>query len=164
VPVLKNERHELMAQHLAEGMSARKAYIASGYRPDDGAASQLSRKPQVMQRVSEIMDAKVRATVDVTKFKVAGVVSKLWQVIEKAESSGDHKVAVEGLKLLLQAGGYLDSPSLYHDHLFQERLTPEQVEQSQGDKEAGAHALGAVSMLKALQTMEKIVNMKTIDN
>lgn len=55
MPVLKNARHERFAQALAKGKTAEKAYEGAGYRPDRGAASRLSAKVNIRDRLAEIM-------------------------------------------------------------------------------------------------------------
>ena len=52
MPVLKNPKHELYAQRLAKGETEASAYVAVGYKPDDGNASKLARN--VRHRAQEI--------------------------------------------------------------------------------------------------------------
>jgi len=52
---LKNARHEAFAQALAAGNSASEAYIAAGYKESRSAASRLSAKVNISQRVAEIV-------------------------------------------------------------------------------------------------------------
>jgi hypothetical protein len=56
VPALPNEKHERFAKHLAQGVSASKAYVASGYRKCRQNASRLSSKDDIKQRVTEIQE------------------------------------------------------------------------------------------------------------
>lgn len=55
MPVLKNARHESMAQALAKGKTADEAYALAGYKPDRGNASRLTAKDSIRARVDEIV-------------------------------------------------------------------------------------------------------------
>jgi hypothetical protein len=48
VPILKNERHELFAQKLAEGKTATEAYQLAGFRPSRKNASRLRAKEDIV--------------------------------------------------------------------------------------------------------------------
>ena len=54
MPVLKNARHESMAQHLAQGKTADDSYAAAGFAPHRGNASRLSANESIRRRVAEI--------------------------------------------------------------------------------------------------------------
>lgn len=56
MPVLSNPKWERFAQELAKGKSAFEAYQTAGYKPDTGAASRLSGKVSIRERVTEILD------------------------------------------------------------------------------------------------------------
>lgn len=53
---LSNARHERFAQELAKGASQLSAYVAAGYRPDDGAAARLSGNVRVRARLTELLE------------------------------------------------------------------------------------------------------------
>src|SRR5271166_607724 len=57
MPILKNARHEKLAQELASGKTAREAYKFAGYAPDDGHASRLAGNGKVATRVAELQQA-----------------------------------------------------------------------------------------------------------
>jgi phage terminase small subunit len=57
VPILKNERHELFCQKLAEGRSATEAYVLGGFKSSRKNASRLRAKEDIAARVSEIQAA-----------------------------------------------------------------------------------------------------------
>jgi len=64
---LKNARHEAFAQALAEGMSATRAYVAAGYKPNDGNSARLKGNDTVKARVSELIgkaEARTGVTLD----------------------------------------------------------------------------------------------------
>ncbi|NTI22031.1 hypothetical protein G6M87_09165 [Rhizobium rhizogenes] len=54
MPVLKNARHETVAQALAQGKTAIEAYVAAGFKPNRSHASRLVAKGNVRKRVEEI--------------------------------------------------------------------------------------------------------------
>jgi hypothetical protein len=57
MPVLKNPRHEKLAQLLAKGTAAGAAYQQAGYKPDRGHASRLASNGNIQQRVEELRGA-----------------------------------------------------------------------------------------------------------
>ncbi|MDJ1632262.1 hypothetical protein [Rhizobium rhizogenes] len=54
MPVLKNARHETVAQALAQGKTAIEAYVAAGFKANRSHASRLVAKGNVQKRVEEI--------------------------------------------------------------------------------------------------------------
>jgi hypothetical protein len=162
LPVIENAQWEAMAQNMFSGMSKTKAYEAAGFKPSSANAAQLAKKDVIKQRVAELHELRANKLMDIQKFKVPYVVDKIWQVIHSAHAAGDHKAAMQGLQLLMQAGGYLDSPTLYHEHLFKEQLTPAQVEDQRAAGKQDMVELG-VSMFKAVSEIDKVLKMKTIE-
>lgn len=73
MPALTNQRHELFAQGLVEGLPQSRAYIAAGYETSgnaaESAAARLFRNVQVQARVSELR-APALANLDVTVERV----------------------------------------------------------------------------------------------
>jgi hypothetical protein len=63
VPVLKNARHERYAQGLAKGISASKAYVAAGFKKNDGNAVRLKGNEKVAARVAELQSRAAEKTV-----------------------------------------------------------------------------------------------------
>lgn len=51
---LKNTRQEKFCHELAQGKSQLEAYVAAGYKPDDGAACRLSGNVRVIARLAEL--------------------------------------------------------------------------------------------------------------
>ena len=54
MPALKNQRHELFAQTLASGKTAKDAYALAGYKPSESNGAWLARKEEISNRVAEI--------------------------------------------------------------------------------------------------------------
>lgn len=78
MPVLKNARHESMAQALAKGKTADEAYALAGYKPDRGNASRLTANDSVRVRVAELQSKTVK--------KVEITVDSLAQELEEARA------------------------------------------------------------------------------
>lgn len=54
MPVLKNARHERMAQGLAKGLSAEKAHVEAGFKQNRHNAAALARDQHILTRVQEL--------------------------------------------------------------------------------------------------------------
>lgn len=54
MPVLKNAKHELFAQHVARGQTVDQAYVLAGYQEHRSNAARLSAKEDVRSRIEEI--------------------------------------------------------------------------------------------------------------
>lgn len=76
MPVLKNARHESMAQALAKGKTADEAYALAGYKPDRGNASRLTANDSIKARVSELV-GRSADRVEVTIARVLDEMRKL---------------------------------------------------------------------------------------
>jgi len=57
MPVLAKHKHELFAQGLAKGLGIGAAYEAAGYKPSPAAATRLSKKVKLQERVAELQAA-----------------------------------------------------------------------------------------------------------
>lgn len=85
MPALSNPRHERFAQELAKGSSASDAYVTAGYKASRAAASRMSSKVNIADRVSEIRErASIRAEIS-----IASVTARLERIADKAEAMGD---------------------------------------------------------------------------
>ena len=54
MPILKNERYELMAQNLAKGLTQSQAFEAAGFRGDRSNSSKYAKRPEIVGRVAEL--------------------------------------------------------------------------------------------------------------
>jgi phage terminase small subunit len=82
--ILKNARHELFAQKIAQGMTATAAYAAAGYRKHDGNAATLRGNQRICARIDEIL-SEAAAHVEVT------VKSIVFQLDEDREFARLHR-------------------------------------------------------------------------
>lgn len=55
MPILTNPKHEVFAQSIADGMKVIDAYEHAGYPRSPSAASQLKKRPEIQERVQEII-------------------------------------------------------------------------------------------------------------
>lgn len=55
MPVLKNARHEKMAQALSKGKTADEAYVAAGFKANRGNAARLNANESIRARVDELL-------------------------------------------------------------------------------------------------------------
>lgn len=59
MPQLKNKRHEIYAQAIADGKLASVAYQMASYRPNPSNASNLPKKfPEIQTRINELLEIK----------------------------------------------------------------------------------------------------------
>jgi hypothetical protein len=115
MPVLSNPRHERFAQELAKGGSQIAAYENAGYKPDRGAASNLSAKPYISQRVAELQGMAAARTVKdisaIDKRYVLQQAVKLHEAAMKAtdgEDGFDPKAGNVASRALDQIGRHVD--------------------------------------------------------
>jgi phage terminase small subunit len=95
--VLANARHERFAQELAKGASQTDAYVAAGYKDDRGAASRLSAKVSIQERLAEIL-GKAAERVEITQAMVLAELGKIgFSDIRKLFTSGGALKRVEDL-------------------------------------------------------------------
>jgi phage terminase small subunit len=64
MPVLRNARHERMAQLLAQGKSATQAYAEAGYKQNSGNAIRLKGNESISARRAEIQKAVEQRVID----------------------------------------------------------------------------------------------------
>lgn len=103
MPILKNERHELFAQQLAQGKSATEAYEIAGFKPSRKNASRLRAKEDIAGRVGEIQSVAAQSA----EITLAGVLRELDQAIEIARTKGQANAMVSAASLRSRLGGLL---------------------------------------------------------
>jgi phage terminase small subunit len=98
--VLSNPRHERFAQELANGISASEAYVAAGFRKNDGNAWRLKSNEAVLNRIEEIMKERehihtkaIEKAIEDTGISIGRVLTELAKIgfsdIRKAVKWGD---------------------------------------------------------------------------
>lgn len=91
---LRNARHERFAQEMAKGKTAVHAHEAAGYRPNDGNASKLARKPEVRARITEIT-GKAAERAEIT---VVSLLGELDAVLVMAMANQQASAAVAAIR------------------------------------------------------------------
>lgn len=92
MPALKNAKHEAFAQALAAGKSASEAYTSVGYKDSRSAASRLSAKVNIGQRVAEI----VARVSEKAEWDAAARLKMLAEIAENT-AKDDPRVAVSAI-------------------------------------------------------------------
>ncbi len=104
MPVLKNARHELFAQGIAQGKIQSEAYIDAGYSEAGAgvAGCKLLKNPKVDERVRELQSKMAqKAMVTAESLMQRGL-----QLLDKAELSADFKSASQTLERVAKIGGF----------------------------------------------------------
>lgn len=70
MPALKNNRHELFAQQLAQGKKADQAYVFAGFKQNRHNAANLGRQKHILTRISELQAPALRK-IEVTVERLA---------------------------------------------------------------------------------------------
>lgn len=73
---LENQRHELFAQYIAQGLGVEEAYMKAGYLPHSSSASRLLADARIKNRVEELQ----KAGAERTEITVARVLEELAKV------------------------------------------------------------------------------------
>ena len=102
---LDNQRHELFAQALAEGMSADAAYIKAGFLPHSGNASRLRGNESVQKRVKELQQ-RAAAKTEITVSQVLDALSDIG-FAEISEVNGMKVSTKDRLSALEKIGKHL---------------------------------------------------------
>lgn len=96
MPVLKNARHERVAQEIAGGASASQAYGAAGYRAHRGNASALARQQSISARVAEILVERERIQARATERAVERTAITKQRVTEELAAIGFASMGLKG--------------------------------------------------------------------
>jgi len=92
MPILRNARHELFAQGLAQGKTADAAYENAGYRPNRHNASRLKTNETVIGRVKELQAHQQERFVLTRQYAIEALVEN----IEKALGRRPVKIGADG--------------------------------------------------------------------
>jgi hypothetical protein len=92
MPELPNTKHEAFCQARFKGLSQLEAYKVAGYKPDDGAASRLSKEKPIIARIAELQ-RKMAARAEVTVEMICDHLDEAIKIARKAKSSGQMTAA-----------------------------------------------------------------------
>ena len=105
--VLKNPKHEIFAQELANGKNATEAYVLAGYSENRGNASTLKQSEIISNRVNELLakrDEMARKATEKAAERLSidreWVMAELIEIAQAAKSSEDYAPANKALELL----------------------------------------------------------------
>jgi hypothetical protein len=109
--VLTNPKWEIFAQELAKGSSQLEAYVAAGYKPDDGHANRLAGYGRITARIAELQ-GNVAENTEVT---IEGLILEADEVYRTAMKERQLGAANGALKLkAVFAGLYVEKSDNTH--------------------------------------------------
>lgn len=142
MPILDHPRYEAMAQALAAGETADKAYVTAGFKAHRGNAHRLSTNENVKARVAEIVAARSQIVQKATGYKALEVFAIIQQGIDLAIENKSHEGVIKGGELMARLLGYTESPTLTHEHLNGEAIPVARgPEPAHPNSEAGQNVL-----------------------
>lgn len=105
--VLPNAKHEMFAQHIANGTPLYKAYVLAGYRESRPNACTLKQRPEILERIDELLERKNNILErSATQAANSLAVDKKWVMqrlignAESAESARDFGASNRALELV----------------------------------------------------------------
>ena len=105
MPILKNARHELFAQNLANGMSQQDAYTKAGYKGNRFNASDLATKSHIKERVAELQTRNVTKADEITEITTARLLAMAEEARLKAMELGQPASAVTAITAIAKLSG-----------------------------------------------------------
>lgn len=161
MPVLSDPKHETMAQGLAKGLSADRAYVEAGYSAHRGNASRLSANESVQARVRELQEVAAQKVIDAGVFEAKSMFTDVLQDIKDAKDAGNHKVAADLRMFLIRCFGYEDSPTLTHEHVKGQKIAPETptdgAGEASGPSETQTAGANILPLTKAIRDLKRKV-------
>lgn len=133
---LVNPKHEMFARGLFDGLKQEAAYRRAGYKAHRSTACNLLRtKPNIRIRAQWLKKSRDGELLQTVAFDAVSIFSRLANSIAKAEEAKDYKAAAQMQELMLRSFGYLDHPTLTHEHVHkrQVRLDPPTSQAPNGD-------------------------------
>jgi hypothetical protein len=124
MPVLPNAKHERFAQARFAGMTVAAAFTAAGYKPNSGNAARLNANESVKGRITKLQEQAAQRKLEVISFDAKAQFEMLTLDIIGAREAGNYNAVMRGHEMRLQAFGYLDSPTLTHEHVRGQRIDP----------------------------------------
>ena len=139
MPVLKNARHELFCQAVAQGKELQEAYVEAGFNANTGNPSTLNKKTHVQRRIAELLNEsaskiveKVAIEVEYTRDVLLRKLEQAFGVAEKAKNGSAMAAAVIGMARI--TGQIIDRREVSQvgafDHMTDEQLLDEAKKRS----------------------------------
>jgi hypothetical protein len=124
--VLANTKHEAFAQARFKGETIDAAYVTAGFSPNRGNAARLNAKESILARITELMgEAANQATKNIA-FDAVSQFKRLEHQITLALLNGNDRVAMEGRRTMLEAFGWLDSPTLTQEQVLGRKVAKDE--------------------------------------
>jgi phage terminase small subunit len=117
MPVLSEPRHERFCQLRIEGKTIDQAYIDAGFKANRSNAARLNANDHIQARMEELLAARQKALVEEGRWSAVSLFNRMHELIDKAVEKGEIKAAIDGHKTILECFGYMDSPTLTHEHV-----------------------------------------------
>lgn len=161
MPVLSDPRHELFCQLRLEGKTVDQAYQGAGFKANRHNAATLGRKQHIVTRMEELLAAKQKAVAEEGRWSAVALFDKMNFLVDKAVEAGEIKAAIDGHKTVLECFGYLDSPTLTHEHVKGQKIAPETPADGAGEasepSEAQAAGANILPLTKAIRDLKRKV-------
>jgi phage terminase small subunit len=159
MPVLSEPRHERFCQLRIEGKTIDQAYIDAGFKANRSNAARLNANDHIQARMEELLAARQKALVEEGRWSAVSLFNRMHELIDKAVEKGEIKAAIDGHKTILECFGYMDSPTLTHEHVKGQKIQADQPAEGQGDAnaQAGGQPAGAavLHISKALRELKR---------
>jgi hypothetical protein len=124
LPILSNARHERFAQAIFAGMTIDEAYQAAGFKANRSNASRLNSNDHIQTRIAELQEQAAQRKLQIVSHDAKAQFDMLALDIIAAREAGNFNAVMRGHEMRLQAFGYLDSPTLTHEHVRGQRIDP----------------------------------------
>lgn len=136
MPVLSDPRHERFCQLRVEGKTIDQAYIDAGFKANRSNAARLNSNEHIHARMEELLAARHKTVVEEGRWSALALFNRMHELVEKALEKGEIKAAIDGHKTILECFGYMDSPTLTHEHVKGQKIQAEQPTDGQGEANA----------------------------
>lgn len=161
MPVLSDPRHELFCQLRLEGKTVDQAYQGAGFKPNRGNAARMNANESIRARMEELLTAKQKAAAEEGRWSAVALFDKMNFLVDKAVEAGEIKAAIDGHKTVLECFGYLDSPTLTHEHVKGQKIAPETPPDGAGGasepSETQAAGANILPLTKAIRDLKRKV-------
>jgi hypothetical protein len=164
MPVMKNAKHERMAQALAKGLGVNKAYAVAGYKPHRGNAARMSANESIKARVAELQQKQVQKVHQFTAINVREQMHKLMGIIDDARAAGDITNALKGQMFVMEMFGFKDLPTLTHEMLGDRGMQTTAVAPPTEERQAEVAKKNVLQFGRVHQELIRLAGPRTIEH
>jgi hypothetical protein len=162
--VLDHSKHEIVAQALAKGLCADKAYAAAGYKPHRGNAARMSSNESIKARVAELQQKQVQKVHEYTAINVREQMHKLMGIIDDAREAGDIANALKGQMFVMEMFGFNDLPTLTHEMLGDRGMQTTTVAPPTEERQAEVAKKNILQFGRVHQELIRLAGPRTIEH